>query len=264
MIVLIPAYNEAGRIGQVIREVRATLPTADVLVVNDGSRDDTVAESRAAGARVLSLPVNLGYGAALQIGLQVRGAPPLRPDRPDRRRRPAPCRRTCEKMLEGLADPEVDVVLGSRFLDKRRPLPPLAGTQDGHGAVRAGRLARDAPARVRPDVGLSGHAPPVASFFCSEVYPSDYPDADILILLHRSGFRIREVGVQMREPDGKSMHSGHRSIYYVYKMSLSILVTLLRRASGESRDDPLRPGSSRSAAASRCWRSSSSSSAAAG
>ena len=68
----------------------------------------------------------------------------------------------------------------------------------------------------------------VARFFCSDVYPADYPDADILILLHRSGFRVAEVAVQMRMPTGKSMHSGHKSIYYVYKMTLSILVTLMR------------------------------------
>jgi hypothetical protein len=73
----------------------------------------------------------------------------------------------------------------------------------------------------------------VARFFCGDVYPADYPDADILILLHRSGFRVAEVGVQMRMPNGKSMHSGHRSLYYVYKMFLSILVTLLRPAARE-------------------------------
>ena len=114
-----------------------------------------------------------------------------------------------------------------------------------------------------PTSGFQVMRRPVAAFFCSEVYPSDYPDADILILLHRSGFRVREIGVQMREPDGKSMHSGHRSIYYVYKMTLSISMTLLRRASGLPQW-LLRPGSSPSAAASRCSCSSSSSSAAAG
>lgn len=235
MIVLIPAYNEAGRIGQVIREVRATLPTADVLVVNDGSRDATVAESRAAGARVLSLPVNLGYGAALQSGYkyavrrrydligQVDG---------DGQHLPS----YLEKMLEGLADPEVDVVLGSRFLDKDGHYRPSRARQMGM-ALFARVASRVMQQHVSdPTSGFQVMRRPVASFFCSEVYPSDYPDADILILLHRSGFRIREIGVQMREPDGKSMHSGHRSIYYVYKMTLSILMTLLRRASGESRD----------------------------
>ena len=75
----------------------------------------------------------------------------------------------------------------------------------------------------------------VAEFFCSDVYPTDYPDADILILLHRSGFRVAEVGVQMKMPDGKSMHSGHRSLYYVYKMFLSIFVTMLRPATPQER-----------------------------
>ena len=56
-----------------------------------------------------------------------------------------------------------------------------------------------------------------------------------LILLSRTGFSICEVGVQMRESDGASMHAGHRSLYYVYKMSLSIFVTLLRRGSGSAR-----------------------------
>ena len=68
----------------------------------------------------------------------------------------------------------------------------------------------------------------VARFFCTQVYPTDYPDADILILLHRTGFRVREVPVQMRPSPGQSMHSGHHSLYYVYKMLLSIFVTILR------------------------------------
>ena len=51
----------------------------------------------------------------------------------------------------------------------------------------------------------------VARFFCSEVYPTDYPDADILILLHRTGYRVCEVPVQMRPSPGQSMHTGHSS-----------------------------------------------------
>ena len=87
-----------------------------------------------------------------------------------------------------------------------------------------------------PTSGFQVMRAPVARFFCSDVYPSDYPDADILILLHRSGFRMREVPVQMRPAVGKSMHAGHRSLYYVYKMLLSIFVTLLRRRPPASAD----------------------------
>jgi hypothetical protein len=84
-----------------------------------------------------------------------------------------------------------------------------------------------------PTSGFQVMRLPVAQFFCSDVYPSDYPDADMLILLHRSGFRVAEVGVQMRPSPAKSMHSGHRSLYYVYKMTLSIAVTLMRRGGGQ-------------------------------
>jgi glycosyltransferase involved in cell wall biosynthesis len=235
MIVLIPAYNEAGRIGRVIDEVRATLPLADVLVVDDGSRDATAAESRAAGARVLSLPVNLGYGAALQTGYKYavrHGYDLIGQVDGDGQHLPA----YLEKMLDGLADPAVDVVLGSRFLDRDGHYRPSRARQMGMAVFAriASRIMRQHV--TDPTSGFQVMRRPVASFFCSEVYPSDYPDADILILLHRSGFRVREIGVQMREPDGKSMHSGHRSIYYVYKMTLSIMMTLLRRASGQSRD----------------------------
>ncbi|MFQ5483241.1 MAG: glycosyltransferase family 2 protein, partial [Nitrospinaceae bacterium] len=69
-------------------------------------------------------------------------------------------------------------------------------------------------------------------FAAGDHYPPDYPDADFLILLHRNGFRMREVTVKMSpSPDNKSMHHGPRTIYYIFKMFLSIFVTLLRQKS---------------------------------
>jgi len=68
----------------------------------------------------------------------------------------------------------------------------------------------------------------IARLFSSDVFPVDYPYSDILILLHRTGYRVREVPVQMRPSPGTSMHSTQSTPYYVYKMLLSILVTLLR------------------------------------
>ena len=70
----------------------------------------------------------------------------------------------------------------------------------------------------------------VIAFFTTEVFPCDYPDADMLLTLHRAGFRIREVPVRMQaSATGKSMHSGWKPFYYMFKMLLSIFVTLLRR-----------------------------------
>ena len=226
-LIIIPAFNEAGRIGAVVRGVRTAVAHADVLVVDDGSKDGTRAEATGAGARVLALPVNMGYGVALQTGYkyacrqgykvvgQIDGDGQHRPqDLPD--------------LLAALDTAGTDVVVGSRFLDGdghyQAPRARSAGI-----ALFARLASRVTRQRVTdPTSGYQVMRVAVAEFFCSEVYPSDYPDADILILLHRSGFRVREVPVKMRPSPGVSMHDGHRSLYYVYKMTLSIFVTLLR------------------------------------
>ena len=67
-LVLIPAHDEAGRVGEVVRGLRRCGVEADVLVVDDGSEDGTAGEARRAGAHVVRHPFNLGYGAALQTG----------------------------------------------------------------------------------------------------------------------------------------------------------------------------------------------------
>lgn len=235
VLIVIPAYNEQGKVGAVVHDVRENLPQADVLVVDDGSADATAAEARAAGARVVSLPLNLGYGAALQTGYKsaVRDGYPIvgQIDADGQHSAAHLCR-----MLDRLNEPDADVVIGSRFLDRDGHYRPSRARKLG-----IAMFSRVASALMRqpvtdPTSGFQVMRIPVAKFFCSDVYPSDYPDADILILLHRSGFRVREIGVQMREPDGKSMHSGHRSLYYVYKMWLSIMVTLLRRRAATSSD----------------------------
>lgn len=233
VLVVVPAFNEAGRVGGVVRDIREHVAGADVLVIDDGSRDGTADEARGSGALVLPLALNLGYGAALQAGYKYavrQGYDLVAQIDADGQHRAA----YLEPMLEEVRAGRSDVVVGSRFLDG-----------DGHyrasRARRAGMalFGRMAAAVMKqpvtdPTSGFQAMRAGVAQFFCSEVYPSDYPDADILILLHRSGFRVGEVPVQMREPEGRSMHHGHRSLYYVYKMTLSILVTILRR--GEHSD----------------------------
>ena len=71
VLAVVPAYNEAGAVGEVVRQLldRGDL---DVVVVDDGSTDDTAAVALAAGARVLELPYNLGIGAAVQAGAKAR------------------------------------------------------------------------------------------------------------------------------------------------------------------------------------------------
>jgi glycosyltransferase involved in cell wall biosynthesis len=228
LLIAIPAYNESGRVGDVVRDVRDVLPGADILVVNDGSVDTTAEEARDAGAIVLSLPVNSGYGAALQTAYKYavrRRYDLLGQIDADGQHQAS----YLIDMLDTLRNETADVVVGSRFLDGDGHYTPSAARKAGIALF--GRIATVLTRQhvTDPTSGFQVMRMSVARFFCSEVYPVDYPDVDILILLHRSGFVVREVPVQMRHSTSVSMHAGHRSLYYVYKMMLSILVTLLRR-----------------------------------
>jgi len=227
LLIIIPAYNEAGRVGAVVRDCRTVFPDADVVVIDDGSADSTGAEAAEAGATVLPLPINSGYGAALQTGYKygVRHGYPLLAQIDADGQHQA---RYLKDMLEELNTSGVDVVVGSRFLDRDGHYKPSMARKLGMALF--GRIASIATRQhvSDPTSGFQVMRAPVVRFFCTDVYPSDYPDADILILLHRSGFKVREVPVQMRPSENVSMHSGHKSLYYVYKMTLSILVTLLR------------------------------------
>jgi glycosyltransferase involved in cell wall biosynthesis len=234
LLIVIPAYNEAGRVGAVIADVLHALPEADVLVVDDGSEDATSAEASSAGAIALSLPANCGYGTALQTGYKyaVRHGYALVGQIDADGQHQA---EFLSAMLDVLREDGADVVVGSRFLAK-----------DGHyqtpfarslGIRLFARLASLATGQVvtDPTSGFQVMRGEIARLFSSDVFPVDYPDADILILLNRTGYRVREVPVQMRPSPGRSMHSSQSTPYYVYKMLLSILVTLLRPRSKATR-----------------------------
>ena len=67
-LIIIPAYNEEGSIGAVVESIRKHAVDADILVVNDGSRDRTARMARESGAMVMTLPYNMGIGSAVQSG----------------------------------------------------------------------------------------------------------------------------------------------------------------------------------------------------
>jgi glycosyltransferase involved in cell wall biosynthesis len=228
LLIIIPAYNEQGRVGHVIGDVKSALPGADVLVVDDGSTDGTAADAMQAGATVLSLPVNSGYGVALQTGYKfgVRAGYAIigQIDADGQHRA-----EYLTAMLEALEQQGADLIVGSRFLGHDDHYKPSLARAVGIGLF-ANLTSLITHEQVSdPTSGFQLMRSRVARLFCSDVYPTDYPDADVLILLHRTGYRVCEIPVHMRPSPGKSMHSGHSSPYYVYKMLLSIFVTLLRR-----------------------------------
>jgi glycosyltransferase involved in cell wall biosynthesis len=113
--VIVPAYNEGRMIGQVLRETRRVFPW--VVVVDDGSSDDTASEARAAGAVVLRHPVNVGQGGALETGIRFcldSGAEYFITMDADGQHRSADAMALLTHFRQKRGD--LDIVLGSRFL----------------------------------------------------------------------------------------------------------------------------------------------------
>lgn len=226
LLIMLPAYNEAGRIAPVIEGIRRHA-NADILVIDDGSSDGTASEARRSGARVASHPANLGYGCALQTGYRYalrHGYDAVIQMDSDGQHDPA----SIPALIEALSS--ADIVVGSRFLHRASYTPPLARRL---GSWLFGKLAGWlASAKVSdPTSGFQAISREGLRFYVHERYPSDFPDADVLAMGARAGLRLVEVPVRMLPaPAGRSMHRGIlRPVYYVLRMTLALALVPLRK-----------------------------------
>lgn len=227
VVIIIPAYNESGRISATMTEIRK-YTDADIVVVSDGSTDHTVDEARASGASVIEHPFNLGYGAALQTGfkyaLRHHFEFAVHMDA-DGQHNP----QDIPVLMKAVMSGETDVAIGSRFLEggdyktsKRKKLGMIFFKIIASAIT--GQKITD------PTSGFQAMNKKALRFCESEAYPTDFPDADVLIMFHRNGLRFKEVPVKMNQsPKKRSMHGGIVPLYYLFKMLLSIFVTLLRK-----------------------------------
>jgi len=228
ILVILPALNEGPNIAAVVQGIRAQLPAADVLVINDGSLDNTVQQARAAAAMVLSLPYNVGIGAAVQTGFKFAAAHNydvvVRSDG-DGQHAPASIRR----LLESLQADEADVVIGSRFLDEQGDYGTPAARRLGI-SILAKLLSVITSQRITdPTSGFAAFNRPAIRLF-AQVYPHDYPEPEAIVILHRSRLRQVEIPVSMTpRQHGNSSITPLRSVYYMIKVTLAILIHLLRR-----------------------------------
>jgi len=227
-LAIIPAYNEEACVGDVVRDVRRS-GLRHVVVVNDGSLDDTAAEARAAGAHVLSLPYNLGIGGAVQAGLKFavdRGyLYVVRLDGDGQHNV-----EEIDKLLEVVCDGKVDVAIGSRFFPGQHTYRPSFSRTIGIRWFAAmiswitGEPAYDTTSGMQ---ALNRRAVTVLA----ANYPQDYPEVETRILLYKAGLRVIEVPVTMNQrAAGTSSITLTRAIYYVLKVSLATLIATLRQA----------------------------------
>jgi glycosyltransferase involved in cell wall biosynthesis len=228
-LAVVPAYNEAATVGDVVGRIHADAPDWDVLVIDDGSTDDTAEAARAAGARVLRLPFNLGIGGAVQAGFlfaQENGYDFMAQVDGDGQHDPAELARLVEHMRQR---PAIDMVCGSRFLsdDHRYPAPISRRTGIHIFAFLLSLFVREKISD--PTSGFRLYNRRAIGLFASD-YPHDYPEVEAVLMLHHHRLRMDEIPVRMYlRGGGVSSISSGKSAYYMVKVLLALFVGLFRR-----------------------------------
>ena len=238
LLAIVPAYNESGAITATVTDVLDNAPGFDVVVVNDGSTDDTAALASAAGAAVIHHPFNIGIGGAVQSGYQYA----LDNDYDVAVQVDGDGQHDARYIPELLAmlrsDPRLNMVSGSRFIGEGEAGYQSSATRRVGIRFFSGILSRlTGRAVTDPTSGFRMTDRLGIELFARD-YPHDYPEVEAVLMLHHHRLVAAEVPVQMRERrTGESSINSGRSIYYMIKVLLAILLGLLRtRPTVESGD----------------------------
>jgi glycosyltransferase involved in cell wall biosynthesis len=228
VLVVIPAWNEEASIASVVHEVRRTLAAADVLVVDDGSTDETCRRAGEAGAVVARLPYNLGVGGAMRLGfrygvegdydtvVQIDG---------DGQHDPAFVPQLLDRIAAG-----ADLVIGARFagVGEYRARGPRRWAMALLSSVLsrlAGTLLTDTTS------GMRATSRPLIELFARH-YPVEYlgDTVETLAMAARRGFRIEQVPVAMRvRATGKPSHAFGMATVYLGRAFVVLVLALIRR-----------------------------------
>jgi hypothetical protein len=220
-LIIVPAYQEETNIVRVIEDIREHMPQNDILVVNDGSRDNTAPLARGIGVKVIDHPFNLGIGAAVQTGFkyahQHHYAQALQLD--GDYQHPA---LEGPRLLETLWEKKADLVIGSRFITH-------TGYRGSWFRRTGNRLFQWVNALIvgqRIIDNTSGFRAysQRAIALLAETYLGEYPEPESIGYLKSQGCSIIEIPVQMRNrTGGTSSITPLRSIYYMVRVLTSIL-----------------------------------------
>lgn len=225
-LIVIPAYNESESIKGTVEDIINKAPDFDYVVINDCSTDNTADICKENGFNYISLPVNLGIGGAVQTGyryayengydiaVQVDG---------DGQHDVA----FLEKMAQVLETEKLDMVIGSRFIEKegfQSSFMRRVGIVYFTGLIKlvTGKKITDSTSGLRM-VGRN-----VIELFAHE-YPKDYPEPETTVAILKRGMKVKEIPVVMRaRQGGQSSIRLQKSVYYMIKVTLAILVESIR------------------------------------
>lgn len=226
-LIIIPAYNESANIEKTVSEIEKNAPDFDYVIINDCSSDNTKEICEKNHFNLVNLPINLGIGGAVQTGyrygwrngydiaVQVDG---------DGQHDP----KFLQTMAEYLEKNTLDMVIGSRFIEKE-------GFQSS-GTRRLGIKYFTILIRLLtgkkitdPTSGLRMVNRDVMKLFAYD-YPKDYPEPESVVAILRRGKKVQEIPVIMKERQGGvSSISPKKSVYYMIKVTLAILIERIRR-----------------------------------
>jgi glycosyltransferase involved in cell wall biosynthesis len=228
LVAIVPAWNESGAIGLVVDEIKGFDSAMDDVVIDDFSTDDTAEVAELHGAIVLRLPFNVGIGGAVQTGfryaLEHGYEVAVRLDGDGQH-----AASEIPKILAPVMAGDADLVIGSRFVDPGGVYRPPLARRIGIGvfarlvSILGGQRVTDTTS------GFIALDRAGIELFASE-FPHDYPEVEATLVALRSGLRVTQVQVDMRErTTGSSSITFVRSLYYIVKVMLSLLVASLRR-----------------------------------
>jgi len=226
LLVIVPALNEEGAIGDVVRAIQESVPEASVLVIDDGSTDATIDRARAAGAEILPLPHHLGLGGCVQAGYKLAYelgfSYVIRVDGDGQHDA-----RDIPRILEKLKTTGCEMVIGSRFTEENGSRTSLTRSL----GIRLFRLV------LRPILGQPVHDPTSgfvgvnrrALDVFSRSFPLEYPEIEALVVLQRRRFRFEEVACKMRpRTTGRSSITAVKSLFYIVHVLLGVFVNVLK------------------------------------
>ena len=225
-LIIIPAYNEEGSVARVIENIRRDVPGADILVVNDGSRDRTARQARQSGAMVMNLPYNMGIGSAVQSGflfakekgyhfaVQVDGDG----------QHPT---NEISRLLSTL-DNGVDLAIGSRFVQPTEYQPTF--TRSLGIKIFSFLVSLIVGKKIYDTTSGFRAASRKAILLLTETYPHDYPEVEALITLHRNEMSFVEIPVEMNSRQaGRSSIGAQNAVYYMLKVTLAVFIAIIKR-----------------------------------
>ena len=236
VLVVVPVRNEEKGLERLLVPLQEVVQNEhyDLLVVDDASTDSSLEVLKRRRVRAITLTENLGYGAALQTGYKyalAKGYDYLIQLDGDGQHDP----RFLPMIRSALGGN--DFVIGSRFLDNDVSFAPSGelykGTPFRRLGIRYFRFLLYALSGVSisdPTSGYVGMNRRCLRLLSGDLFPEDYPDADVLLSLIRGRFKLCEVPVFMYRNDvGGRLHRGLSPLWYMFKVTLSLSVSRLRR-----------------------------------